>query len=379
MTGFISLIVFLLIIGLLVLVHELGHMLAAKWAGVKVLEFAIGFGPTLIAFKRGDTEYKLRAIPLGGYVRLFGDRSERRSESKDPSAYYNTPLYKKAIILMAGIFMNLVLAAVLSVGYLHLNNYQVQILKSVDYSFTRQTEAASISAWVTSIIEGSAAQGLVQPGDQILAINGAQVLSSEQFVAAIKEHANTEIVLTLIPAGNSESKDVEVKLKDQLGVSFVTVYNLAYISDLFSGVSYALDLFGYQASVLSNSVAKSINTGNADPILQNTGSVVAVGVYVNDIIAGSNLTELLQLTIAVSLALAFFNLLPIPVLDGGQLLIEAIEHISGRKIPESLDAWVALISFIIVFGLGIILMIRDVWQFRLIEDLFIYLRTVVGR
>jgi regulator of sigma E protease len=379
MAGVISLIIFLFIIGLLVLVHELGHMLAAKWAGVKVLEFAVGFGPTLMERTVGETTYKLRAIPLGGYVRLFGDRSERNLKSDDPTAYFNAPIYKKAIILLAGIFMNIVLAAILSAGYLHLSNYSAQLINSTEYSFSRQTEGYQVTAWVTGTVEGGAAEGILEPGDQILKISGAPVSTANEFVAQVKQRANSMLELEVLKADGLEPEMISIEIGEQLGVVFVTVYNLHYAPDLLSGVSYAFDLFGYQIKVLSSSVAQAISTRNADPVLQNTGSIVAVGVYVNDIVASSNLAELLQLTIAVSLALAFFNLLPIPVLDGGQLFLEVIESLTRKKIPESLDAWITLVSFVIVFGLGILLMLRDISQFRLIDELFMYLRSVVGR
>jgi len=161
-------------LGLLILVHELGHFLSAKWFGVHVRRLALGFGPPILRWKRGDTEYSLRSIPLGGFVDLVGEHPEAE-EADDPKALWRRPVWQRAVIFAAGVAMNLVLALALFV-----------LAPAIG-----MRAAAPI---VGGVVERSPAAGAdFRPGDRIVSINGQPVQSFDDIIASIGlQRAGTE-------------------------------------------------------------------------------------------------------------------------------------------------------------------------------------------
>src|SRR5689334_7367990 len=135
MDGILVLISLVIIVGLLVFVHEFGHFLAAKFTGVTVEEFALGFGPHLISKKYRGTLYRVNLLPLGGFVKLQGERGEGEKAERRAGSYANKPLRVKLLILSAGVIMNVILAAVLFALYLPTVNYQVTVRKEGSFSF----------------------------------------------------------------------------------------------------------------------------------------------------------------------------------------------------------------------------------------------------
>src|SRR5579884_4136292 len=157
------------VFGLLVIGHEFGHFIAAKWAGIRVEEFALGFPPRLFAFKRGETTYAINALPLGGYVRMPGENGEMTDENGnfDPGSFASKPAYKRLIVLLAGVTMNIILA------------------------FLRLTTAAAIGspnpyALIDQVNAGSpAAKAGIQHGDRILSVDGKSITYFSDFQTAV--------------------------------------------------------------------------------------------------------------------------------------------------------------------------------------------------
>ncbi|MCD4813167.1 RIP metalloprotease RseP [bacterium] len=201
-------------LGLLVFVHELGHFLVAKWAGIRVLKFSLGFGQKLVGFKHGDTEYLISALPLGGYVKMAGENPKESEENQgiEPGDYFSRPWYIRVLVLLAGPFMNL-FAAIFILGLLYWIGFMVpmahpQIIQMADAS-------------------PAIAAGL-QPGDVITHLNGESTENWEIFSDRIntlgKEQAGKALTLTCIRDGESMSKAItpayneEVK-RWQLGIT----------------------------------------------------------------------------------------------------------------------------------------------------------------
>lgn len=373
-----TLVIFFVIIGLLIFVHELGHFLAARLSEVKVNEFALGFGPVVWSREIRGTHYKLNLIPLGGYVQLHGERgAEEGKTDKDPHSFRNKSIWAKAFILLAGIFMNIVTAFVLATVYMNLSNYQASLVKVVEYPF--QAERVEYGIRVLEVYADTPAVGKINPNEMILELNGQVVTEPEKFSQQIKDNANKQITLKIKDLLTNQIREITLELKDKLGIGYDTVYILNYSQNILAGTRYALDMFGYQIAGLGKSISDSISSRNIAPVSNNVGSIAAVGVIVNSYVQQGQFSEIINITIAVSLALAFFNLLPIPVLDGGQLLIEVIESALRRKLPERVTNALFIGSFGFLIILSVLILLKDIVYFNIFNDLINTIKSVLGR
>ena len=182
-----TLLAFVFVLGVLVFVHELGHFLLARWHGVRVLTFSLGFGPKLLSVKRGDTEYCLSAIPLGGYVKMAGEQpDDERSGASDE--FLSKSKWQRVQVLIAGPLMNVVLAIVVLAGVLY---------QGADIPLW--TEAAPVVGRVTA---GSPAEAAgIREGDRIVSINGTPVPTWDDFYMLVLPKANREITVVVDRGG----------------------------------------------------------------------------------------------------------------------------------------------------------------------------------
>lgn len=180
---------FLILIGPLVFVHELGHFLVAKWAGVRVLRFSLGFGPKLFGFTRGETEYIVAAVPLGGYVKMWGDDpSQELTPAEQAGSFLHLPLFKRAAIVLAGPAMNLALAALVYAG-----------------GFMRGMPDASTKLGLV-VPGGPAAAAGLEPGDEITALNGTPVQYWSDLQRRIQESDGTPMRFSLVKADGTQKE-----------------------------------------------------------------------------------------------------------------------------------------------------------------------------
>lgn len=210
----VTIIIFVFVIGVLVFVHELGHFLAARSVGIKVEEFAIGMGPKLWGFKRGETEYTIRAFPIGGYVSMFG---EGDYDLKAPESFGSKSPLKRLLVLVAGVTMNFLLAMVL-LFMLGLNqdfkyrNIEIQGFFTEEYKpwFGQKTEAYPI---IRNVDEKSVLKGKVNDFDIITAVNG-QENKVTNFSEVLIQNAGKEVTLTIIPYESNNSRDIKIKVPE---------------------------------------------------------------------------------------------------------------------------------------------------------------------
>jgi len=183
---------FLFVLGVLIFVHELGHFLMARRIGVRVLTFSLGFGPKLLSFKRGDTEYCLSVIPLGGYVKMAGETVED-SRSGAPDEFLSKTKWQRFQVLVMGPIMNLALALI--------------VMAVVLYQGAPIPHFQSEPVIVTSVVDGSPAKASgIQPGDLVVSVNGKDVDDWEQFATVVAPKANRELTLRIVRAGQTIEK-----------------------------------------------------------------------------------------------------------------------------------------------------------------------------
>lgn len=346
---------FLFVLTIVVFFHELGHFLVARWNGVKVLTFSLGFGPEIVGFNdRHGTRWKISAIPLGGYVKFFGDESEASTPSTDSLSqmtaaersvsFHHKKVGPRAAIVVAGPVANFILAIVL-------------------FTFLFAVFGVpSTTPRVDNIQPGSAAEKAgFQPGDVILSIDGSKIQTFLDMQRTVGADAGRELSFT-VQRGNS-TVDLKAtpelrEIKDRfgnvqrlgiLGISRstsageVTTERVNPASAFVMGVKetwFVVDrTFAYIGGLFAGREAAD-QLGGPLRIAQISGQVATIG-----------FTPLLHLAAVLSISIGLLNLFPVPLLDGGHLMFYAIEAVRGRPLSERAQE----VGFRI--GLGLVLML----------------------
>ncbi len=348
-----SILIFLIILVVLIVVHELGHFSIAKWARVAVDEFAVGFPPRLFARKWGETVYAVNALPIGGYVKI---RGENGAEKNDPRSLASRPRLIQAAVLSGGVLCNALLGwAFISLG----------LMLGLPVSDTTVPEGYTLShpmTVVTSVrADSPAAQSGMRGGDKIVSINTLRDPAIQDIQRIVKEssggiefvviRAGTEKFVTVMPAGEvGEEKSIGIGL-DRIGT-----LKLSISDAVVSGFSMTAHLAWATLSTLIT-IVQSLFSGTPafDAVTGPVGLVSLVGTA-----RDMGLIYLLSLTAIISVNLAIVNLLPFPALDGGRLLVLLIEGVTHRTLPERITGILHLTGLIILIALMVLITIRDI-------------------
>jgi len=330
----------LLVLSALIFFHELGHYLAARWMGVYVEVFSIGFGKKIFSFKKFDTEWSISAIPLGGYVKMKGqDDSDPTKKSYDPDSYNTKTPLQKIFILLAGPLANFVLAFIL---------YFVIALGS----------PVALAPVVGGVVEGSPAfvAGL-ESNDTIRSINGIEVKTWKEMAKLISEsdgtlHLEVERAgyiekLTLTPmlkdAKNMFGEDVKRKM---IGISAA---GRTFKQDLgvIDSLKYATDQTIFASTLIFTGVKKLIL---GEVPASELGGVISIVKLTSDA-TDAGWMSVLFFAALISVNLGVLNLLPIPALDGGHIMFNLYEMIFRREASEAVMVNLTIAGWVILFGL----------------------------
>jgi regulator of sigma E protease len=335
-TGY--LIPFLFVLTIVVFFHELGHFLVARWCGVRVMTFSVGFGPELLGFTdRQGTRWKLSAIPLGGYVKFFGDEnaasvpdqaavSEMSPEERQVS-FFHKPVAQRAAVVAAGPIANFILAVV--------------IFAAVFSLFGKPSSSARIDAVQAS---SPAATAGFQPGDVVTAIDGRRVTSFSDMQRIISANAGHTMQFTVDRGGALQTLTATPELrrgKDGFG----NAYCQAVL-----GVSRSMTPAEVKSEPVNPLTAVWLGVGETWFIIDRTFSYIG-GIFtgrecadqlggpiriaqISGQVASVSFTALLGLTAMLSVSIGLLNLFPVPLLDGGHLMFYAIEAARGRPLSE---------------------------------------------
>lgn len=379
---------FILIIGFIIFVHELGHFLAAKLSGVEVKEFALGFGKSLVAKKYKGTVYKLNLIPLGGYVNLEGE-----SDSA-PNGFRNKRFRVKLFVLTAGVIMNLGTAVILFASFLQMNSYKVTLPSLAEYGFNNTVFDRSLYPIVVEeLLENSRSEGQLKQKDVIVAIDDQYFQSVDEFKVALENSQNKTVDFVFIDLEtykldsraitltekNSEGAILDIKWFPVLGSGSSAAYFIEYNSTFLSGFSLTYDTFFFQIKVLGQLISNAFVTGDFNEVAQSVGGLPSVVENVGQIVELEVFRLLIFLAAVISVSLAFFNILPFPALDGGQVMVYAIEKIIGRKIPDRILNIVNISGFFILILFALLVNVKDIIQFKWLEGIWDFIRSIFGR
>lgn len=359
-----NILIFLIILLVLVVSHEWGHFIVAKKSGIRVDEFSFGFPPKLFGIKKGETNYNFNLLPFGGYVKIFGENPDEESlngPDKDRS-FVNKPRYIQALVLVAGVVMNFLVAwLLLSLGFMSGLPSSVGDNKYNGY-------ISNQNLTITSVLPDSPAEkSSLKVGDKIVSLKtkSDQTLtpSPESVSYFVKRHKDEEITVSYI-RGSTEMQTLvtpEIKTKEStpmIGISMDIIGNvkLPIHKALFEGLKLSSHVFVATIQGFYHLIADAIDgKGSMSSI---TGPVGIVGVVGDAREFG--LIYLLSFTALISINLAVINLVPFPALDGGRLLFILIEKIKGSRIKPQVANIMNFAGFAILMILMIFVTYHDI-------------------
>jgi regulator of sigma E protease len=417
-----------ILLGVMILIHELGHYLAARLVGVKVETFSFGFGPRLVGLKRGETDFRISAVPFGGYVRMLGEQPGDEP-STDPRSFQAKPRWQRALIVVAGPLMNIVLAIVIVTGlYMHgfpkevtssdpvvtslepdsaaakaglqpgdriiqinnrkdptwtdlltqeaLNaNHPLRIVvdrngRKLNFTVTPRMDVkqgVGVAGWrgdvqIGQVVKGSPAEAAgLRPGDLLIKVNGQPVASAATVQQTVIQSRGKPVQVTVMRGGRIQDLSVspvasgDSKMPWRIGIAFRMPVEMVKLG------------FG---PALQESVR--LNVQNATLIFQVLGSIVERRVSPKTLAGPIGMAKMSSEAAhegpssffgwmaLVSLNLAIFNLLPIPILDGGTLLMLVIEMLTQREMSMQVKETVFKLGFVFLMMIVVFVIYNDI-------------------
>lgn len=343
-------------VSFLIIIHELGHFLFAKIFGIRTPSFAIGFGPLITSKKIGQTEFMLRAFPLGGYVELAGATQgdhEGSSTATNPASdsFIVKPYYQKLAVMVGGIAFNLAFAYITFIALLSTGLPKTPLLYPLNALPIIQT-----------IESGSAAekQG-IQPGDRILTINNQHVGDDvEILIDNIHQSANRSVPITFERNGATQSAQITVGERIIMGQS-VGSLGIVFVINSLQSASF-FDSIKQGVKLTNSFIVKTLQgfalIASKRSIKSMAGPISIISMTMQGALQG--LKVLLVLLSIISINLAILNLVPLPIFDGGQIFLFSIEALAGRSIPERIREYIAITSWLLVLGLVFYLSAHDI-------------------
>ncbi len=340
----VAVIALMVVLGVVVFIHELGHFFAARASGVRVDKFSIGFGPAIIKWHdRHGTQWQIACLPLGGFVSIYGQEMmfDRKAYSELPADkkvghYLSAPAWKQFIIVAAGVTMNFILAWFIysGIAMFHPKNVQLPVVGQV-------------------IQESVAFKAGIKPGDTIVRIDGEKITNWGELIIA-KEIASNRNANVIVVRGE-KLVNVELSPAERWGLiadgSKTELRKKGFFGGLLTGARETY----YQSKTLVV-VLKQIITGERSS--KQLGSFITMA-QVSGKAMEAGIFALLSIIALLSVNLAVINLLPLPVLDGGYLLILVIEGITRRKLQGRAMEYVIIAGWLLIAGLFILTMWND--------------------
>lgn len=345
----ISIIIFILILSLLIVVHEFGHFIAARKNGVRVEQFSLGFGPQILKKKRGDTEYSLSLIPLGGYVKMAGDS---RSEYKGlPDEYLSKPCGRRFQIIFFGPLLNYILGflffwLILFIGYPNLTSKVGDLMDGY----------------------GAKAAGL-QKGDQIIAVDGNKVNLWEDLQRQIRERKiKSSVDLDVLRDGKElkfnvliKEKVVDSQLGEKRALGIIGISPFDEVVEVRHGF-FESALLGFRKTInLTVMTYKGLWMLASGKMSMRDSMTGPLGIFfITSNAAKLGIIALLHLIAVLSVSLAIFNLLPLPILDGGHLFLLGLEKLRKKALGIKAEEVINNIGFTMIISLALFVTYNDI-------------------
>jgi len=375
-----NIIIFFVVLLVLVVVHEFGHFSMAKFFGIRVDEFGFGFPPKLFGIKKGETEYTFNLLPIGGFVKIFGENpDDENTNGPDRNrSFVHKPKWQQAIVLVAGVIANFLLAWVLfSIGFM--SGFPTSVDSEANGQNLDDVHLVVVSAAKESLAEMAG----LKSGDKIVSVmhthfinqsnnkvkteeHTIQEINKTTFKSFIIEHANEEIELGYIRGKNSEENKINIvkitpngkdgEAKIGISMDMIGTSKLSFFNSFLEGGKLTLLVTKSTAVGLFSLVFDGIRgQGSLDSV---TGPVGMVGIAGDAYQFG--FVYLLSFAALISVNLGIINLLPFPALDGGRLFFLLIEKIKGSRISPNVANTANMVGFSILLLLMLVITLHDI-------------------
>ena len=348
------------VLGFLIFFHEMGHFLAAILQGIYVDGFSIGFGPSIIQKKYGNITYSFRAFPLGGFV-SFPDEEQNNIDPKDPNLLKNRPIFQRVIVISAGVLANLLLA------------YAILIINVSTIGIPYDPEPGILV--LATQPEKAAFKAGLEPGDKIIKLEGNILGVGDKAVSyLVKEiQSSSEKPISIGIERSGSYQDITLTPREVDGRGTIGAQLQPNIRKETKKTKNLYELFAYANNEFSSLLIKTIqgykglvtNFSSTAQQLSGPVKIVEIGAQLSE--QGGN--GILLFAALISINLAVLNSLPLPLLDGGQLVFTLIEGLRGKPVPVKLQIAVTQSSFFLLVGLSVLLIIRDTSQLLIVQRL----------
>ncbi len=352
------------VLAVLIFVHELGHFLAARSQGIHVNRFSLGFGPVLLKYQGSETEYALRAFPLGGFVGFPDDDPDSTIDPSDPNLLRNRPVLDRAIVISAGVIANLIFAYFLLVS-------QVGFV-----GIPQATQPGVLIQELAPQVSNVATEAGIKPGDAILAADdtefGTSLQEIEKLRDAIKNHPGEAIELKI--KRGDENINLTVVPEAKPGGGSIGVGLSPNGKVVRRPTTSVVEAFLVGATQFQNIISQTVegfgklvtNFGETAGQVAGPVKIVKIGASIAENDTGS----LFFFAALISINLAFINILPLPALDGGQLAFLLIEGVRGKPLPNRIQEGVMQTGLVLLLGIGILILVKETSQLEWVQKLF---------
>ncbi|MBI4260981.1 MAG: RIP metalloprotease [Actinobacteria bacterium] len=360
MTGTIGIVTFVVAILLIILVHEAAHFVVAKRFGIKVEEFFLGFGPKLWSTRRGETEYGVKALPLGGYVRIAGMNPFQEPTPEElPRTFGAKPIWQRALVIFAGPGTHYVLAFLFFALWLGLVGQPTNVsplIEEVEATLEGQPSPAAVAG--------------IRPGDRIVGVDAIDEPTNDQLVEHTRDHVGEPIEIRLLRDGETIEVTVTPVLAtvqgERVGRIGVTLGQAREPVGFVESITRGGELVGETTSLVVQSLGRIFGPegigrigdllfGGAERQVDDPIGIVGAARTAGQAAASGNFGDVLLLFASLNVFVGILNLLPLPPFDGGHLAVLAVEKVRRRKVDLRRLIPISLVvaSFLIVYMMAI--------------------------
>lgn len=357
---FITTILFIFILAIVVIGHEFGHFIVAKWNGVKVEEFGFGLPPKIWGFKPkgSETEYNINTLPIGGYVKLLGEEGDNRD---NPRSFASKKPWQRIAILSAGVIMNIIIA-VIAFTIVGMLGSQVGITES-DINSDKYTNITTIIETVAD--DSPAEKADLRFGDEIQTIAGVKIVTQDDVSKIIQANLEKPVEIVIKRGDETLTKTVEPRKNPPAGQGAIGIttaltgfLKLSFLEALQTAFVKIYIIIATTIYVLSQMIMSLFNQSPLPAGAEFTGPVGLVQI-VGDV-RDLGIVYIITFIGLISTSLAFFNILPIPALDGGRILFVLIEWVKKSPVNQELENKFHLIGYSLLLALILLVTVRDI-------------------
>lgn len=346
-----GILVTIILLGILIAIHEAGHFLAAKSLKIPVRQFAIGFGPRIFGFQWGETECRLNWIPLGGYCAFEDDMGENKEEGSGgvnseqaERLMRNRPIWQRTWVVSAGVIFNFVSAWLI-------------LWFSIMAMGVAPTGRQLVSVQATLPGTPAASAGLMA-GDRITEIENQTFRNFTEFQTTLGQHAGKPITVDVLRGGEPVELAVTPTEKGTLGFQAQVENETEKIGNPLVAMVAATQNQYRITTDLWHALGAIFQKPNE--MMSQTGGPIAI-VAMGDQLFQHDPWKLIDFAVLLSIELAIINILPLPALDGGHLVLLAIEKLRGKPLPRRIEESVLVAGFVLIMGLGMLLIMKDIF------------------